>query len=177
MIPPLLVTLILDPVSQCQFDALRQAHFPPERNHLAAHVTLFHQLPGVSLEAVHSALVKASTRMVFSLDVTGVASLGSGVAYTLDSPDLFQVHQQLAADWAPMLTRQDRRPLWPHITVQNKVPAEEASTLLAELSASFTPDTVGAVGLQLWHYLKGPWVEAARYPFQQHVRTTAVHPR
>ncbi|MEJ7744666.1 MAG: 2'-5' RNA ligase family protein [Nocardioidaceae bacterium] len=169
--------MILDPVSQCHFDALRQAHFPPERNHLAAHVTLFHQLPGVSLEAVHSALVKASSRMAFSLDVTGVASLGSGVAYTLDSPVLFEVHQQLAAEWAPMLTRQDRRPLWPHVTVQNKVPAEEAEKLLAQLSASFTSATVGAVALQLWHYLKGPWREAARYPFQQPLRTAAVHRR
>src|SRR6476469_7699644 len=43
---PLIVTLLLDDAAQQRFDALRTAHFPAERNHLAAHVTLFHALPG-----------------------------------------------------------------------------------------------------------------------------------
>jgi hypothetical protein len=40
------VTLLLDDGAQRRFDRLREAYFPPERNHVAAHVTLFHALPG-----------------------------------------------------------------------------------------------------------------------------------
>ncbi len=164
-LPPLLVTLTLDPVSQHRFDELRRAHFPPERNHLAAHVTLFHHLPGVSEEAVDAALARASRRAPFELHVTGVAALGRGVAYTLASPEVMALHSQLTAAWAPLLTRQDRRPLWPHITVQNKVSPERAAASLAELRGDFTPQTVTAEGLQLWHYLGGPWEPVRRFPF------------
>jgi hypothetical protein len=43
--PPLIVTALLDEAAQERFDRLRREHFPPERNHLAAHLTLFHRLP------------------------------------------------------------------------------------------------------------------------------------
>ena len=42
MSAPLIVTLLLEDAAQERFDRLRAAHFPAERNHLAAHVTLFH---------------------------------------------------------------------------------------------------------------------------------------
>ena len=41
---PLIVTLALDEAAEARFDGLRQEHFPLERNHLRAHVTLFHAL-------------------------------------------------------------------------------------------------------------------------------------
>ena len=37
---PLILSAVLDPLVQGRLDALRRAHFPPERNHLDAHVTL-----------------------------------------------------------------------------------------------------------------------------------------
>ena len=43
---PLILSLRLDAASFARLDALRRAHFPAERNHLAAHLTLFHALPG-----------------------------------------------------------------------------------------------------------------------------------
>ena len=43
---PLILTLALDADSQAHFDALRKQHFPPAINYLAAHLTLFHHLPG-----------------------------------------------------------------------------------------------------------------------------------
>jgi hypothetical protein len=45
VVEPLIVTLLLDPEAQERSDRLRSAHFPAERNHVAAHVTLFHALP------------------------------------------------------------------------------------------------------------------------------------
>jgi hypothetical protein len=43
---PLILTLKMDERSQERFDRLRERHFPPERNYLNAHLTLFHKLPG-----------------------------------------------------------------------------------------------------------------------------------
>ena len=163
--PPLLVTLALDAASQRHFDRLREAHFPPHRNKLAAHVTLFHHLPGVELADVEAALTRSADRPAFAVEVTAVASLGGGVAFTLSSGELHAVRQELAAAWAPMLTRQDSRPYWPHVTVQNKVSAEAARALLAQLEASFTPWAIGARGLRLWRYLDGPWEPVGEYPF------------
>jgi hypothetical protein len=43
---PLILTLEMDTHSFEILDALRKKHFPPERNVLDAHITLFHKLPG-----------------------------------------------------------------------------------------------------------------------------------
>ena len=68
---PLVVTLLLDEVAQERFDALRRAHFPADRNHLQAHVTLFHALPGEHEERVRADLAQAARREAF--DGTGRA--------------------------------------------------------------------------------------------------------
>src|SRR3546814_10376306 len=47
---PIIATATMGAADQRHFDALRAAHFPPERNHLAAHITLFHQLPPSCLD-------------------------------------------------------------------------------------------------------------------------------
>jgi hypothetical protein len=46
MAQPLILTLQMDESSQEHFDRLREIHFPPERDYLQAHLTLFHKLPG-----------------------------------------------------------------------------------------------------------------------------------
>jgi hypothetical protein len=43
---PLILTLKMDRESFSRFEGLRQAHFPPHRNFIPAHLTLFHHLPG-----------------------------------------------------------------------------------------------------------------------------------
>jgi len=163
---PLIVTLMLDPASQEGFDALRREHFPVERNHLAAHVTVFHHLPGSELEVVAAGLRLAASRTAFEVAVTGVRFLGRGVAYTLASEDLSRLRAALAERWARWLTPQDRQPYAPHVTVQNKVAPERARVLHGHLSASFTPYPGRAEGLALWHYEGGPWRHAAHYLFE-----------
>lgn len=154
---PLVVTLLLDEAAQARFDALRTAHFPPERNHLAAHVTLFHALPGEREAQVRSDLAEVARREPFEVRVRRVRSLGRGVAYDLAAAGLDECHRELAARWEPWLTSQDRQRLSAHVTVQNKVAPEVARRLLAELSAGFAPYAVQARGLGLWRYLGGPW--------------------
>jgi 2'-5' RNA ligase len=163
---PLIVTLLLGEEEQRRFDRLRAAHFPPERNHLAAHVTLFHALPGEHLAQVDADLAAAAARPPFGVDVTGLRMLGRGVAYTLASAELAQLRAGLVAAWAPWLTPQDRQRHAPHVTVQNKVEPAVARALHADLSAAFLPETVPARGLGMWRYLGGPWEPLAEHAFR-----------
>ena len=154
---PVIVTLALDEASQARFDELRQRHFPPERNHLAAHVTLFHALPGALLASLLDDVREVARRPPFPLRVTGVRSLGRGAAYALEAPELQEVHRELAGRWRELLTPQDRQPLRAHVTVQNKVAPKQARATLAQLAAQPLPPDAEALGLALWHYRGGPW--------------------
>jgi 2'-5' RNA ligase len=178
---PLVVTLLLEPGAQERFDRLRAAHFParPLRGarleraggvgegvfRLAAHVTLFHALPGAQVDAVSADLADAARRPAFDVAVTGLRLLGRGVAYTLDGPELTALRAGLAAVWEPWLTPQDRQRHAPHVTVQNKVDPAVARALRDRLAAEFVPHRVGARGLGLWRYLGGPWAPVAEYAF------------
>src|SRR3546814_1426376 len=42
---PIIAPATMGAADQRFFDALRAAHFPPKRTHLAPHITLFHQPP------------------------------------------------------------------------------------------------------------------------------------
>ena len=163
--PPLVLTLQLDEAAQARFDALRRAHFPPERNHLQAHVTLFHALPAELEDEVRADLAASAQRPAYDVDVVRVRSLGRGVAYDLRSSELAAQRAELARRWQSWLTPQDARPHAAHVTVQNKVTPERARALLRELEATFVPGAVRATGLALWRYLGGPWEPLGDYRF------------
>jgi 2'-5' RNA ligase len=164
---PLILTLLLGDEAQRRFDRLRAEHFPAERNHLAAHVTLFHALPGEHVDEVRRDLAAVSDRPSFDVAVSGLRFLGRGVAYVLESAELDGLRGRLAGTWAPWLTRQDRQRHSPHVTVQNKVDPEVARALHERLRAEFTPWSVRARGLGLWRYLGGPWAPVAEAPFRE----------
>ena len=156
----------MDESSQEHFDRLRELHFPPERNYLSAHLTLFHKLPG-EREAEMSAELReiCQVREPFTLAVTDLRFLGRGVAYELSSPELFALRRELARSWEPWLGAQDRHGFKPHVTVQNKVSPERARALQEELQATFTPFEIEGLGLSLWRYLGGPWEPVDTYLF------------
>jgi len=156
-VQPLVVTLALDAAAQARFDALRAAHFPVARYHLAAHVTLFHALPGEHEQQVRRDLEEVAATAAYDVRVTRVRSLGRGVAYDLGAAQLDAQHRQLAGRWAPWLTPQDAQRLSAHVTVQNKVTPQAARSLLGQLTEGFEPYDVRARGLALWRYLGGPW--------------------
>jgi 2'-5' RNA ligase len=163
--PPLILTLSLAPEAQARFEALRRLHFPPERNLIPAHLTLFHQLPDT--ESTRTLLATtAGQQTIFTLRVTGLRSLGRGVAYALASPTLQQLHRELAANFTADLIPQDRQPFHPHIVIQNKATSDAARALLGDLQRDFTPATVEARGFDLWRYLNGPWQHLATFEFQ-----------
>lgn len=163
---PFVVTLRLDDESSRFFDGERQRYFPPQRNFLAAHTTLFHQLPREA-ESLVRAVVEETTREmpVFPVSVTGLHFLGRGVAYELFSEELAALRAQLAKRFAALLTAQDRQGFRPHVTVQNKVAPEAARALLERLRAEFSPWEAEGRGLDLWAYRGGPWEAFGFFPF------------
>lgn len=165
---PLILTLELDPDSFEIFNSLRKEHFPPERNFLDAHITLFHKLPGEQEEAIKKTLQEISSRSTLTLSFSSLRFLGKGVAVNVDSAELLELRKQLATTWKDWLETQDKQPFKPHLTVQNKVTPEEARGLLEHLQQTWVPLTGQGTGLLLWRYLVGPWELLEKFPFSKH---------
>lgn len=163
---PLILTLRLDQASFQHFQALRQRHFPPERNFIPAHVTLFHHLPGPQVANIVADL-RRTTRDTgpFPVEVFAVKSIGRGAAFYLRSRPLEELRERLANLWSDWLVPQDQQGFRPHVTVQNKVQAGEAKATLEALQRSFTPTSARGEGLLLWAYRGGPWEQLADLTF------------
>jgi hypothetical protein len=151
-------------VSQQRLQALRDEHFPPARNVVPAHVSLFHALPGEDVRQVVDDVRAACARPAFSVDVTGVRSLGRGAALVLASPDLLGLRAALAGRWHDRLTPQDRQRFSAHVTVQNKVDPAVARATVGALTAAFAPWSMTAGGVHVWRYLGGPWEHVETVP-------------
>lgn len=167
---PIIVSALFAPAEQAAFDRLRTRHFPPERNRLAAHLTLFHHLPPSLLPELRQRLV-AATRGVPApvARATGLMNLGRGVAIRIESEGLAAIRAELAEAFAPLLTPQDAAgggAGWrPHVTIQNKVAPAEAKATLAALAATFTPHPAPVAALAAYWYRGGPWEPISRFPF------------
>ena len=159
-----ILTLQIDATAQAHFNGPRRMYFPPERNLIDAHVTLFHTLPEERGVLVELAAAAQSVKP-FSVTVTGLRSLGRGVAYTLESSPLQAIQRRLTSAFAANLSPQDRQRFQPHIVVQNKTTPDAARRLLEELRAGFVPWQIEAVGLELWYYRDGPWEDAQTFSF------------
>jgi hypothetical protein len=159
-----IVTLRMDEDSQQWFEGQRQRFYPAALNQIPAHLTLFHALPGDG--SVRHVLGEAANALgPFAMRVDSVRSMGRGVLYGLEAPELLRLHAALVQQFRPYLTPQDKQPLRPHVVVQNKVEPHEAKSLLAVLQAEFSPRLVSAVGLDWWEYLGGPWRPLQSFPF------------
>jgi 2'-5' RNA ligase superfamily len=166
MSAPLILTLGLDPAAFARLDAARRAHFPPARNLIPAHLTLFHALPGEQEPAIAAVLeAEAAAVPSIGLRVAGLRFLGRGVAYSVESAPLAALRARLAARFAPWLDAQDRQGWRPHVTVQNKVAPEVARATLRALEAGFAPWAARSESLLLWRYLGGPWEAVGEFRF------------
>jgi hypothetical protein len=143
---------------------LRRTHYPPERNQVPAHLTLFHHLPP-SLEAeLRQRLSVYTATPPPRATVAGVIDLGAGTALRIQSEELEDIRADLAEAFRGLLTPQDAAPWRPHVTIQNKVEPKEARRLQERLRATFRPRPLDIRGLASWRYLGGPWE-----PIRQHV--------
>lgn len=164
---PLILTAMPDRNAFARFEHLRQTHFPPERNFVAAHITLFHHLPGTKVAEIERRL-KSETRSMpaFEARVAGFRNLGRGTALRIQSPALLDVRAALADAFAFWLIPQDRQVFTPHVTIQNKVEPCSAKALIDSLTPAFLPWTFRIEGLTLWRYLGGPWQKLRDFRFR-----------
>ncbi|MBW8785371.1 MAG: 2'-5' RNA ligase family protein [Novosphingobium sp.] len=164
---PLIVTAELPPDVLAWGDALRRAHYPPERNHLEAHVTLFHAFaPSLVPELKRYLAQLAGGHGRPAARLTGLMPLGRGTALAIDSPGMLAVRERIAEHFHGALTAQDSRPPRLHITIQNKVTREAARELQRELGANLEPRAFAFAGLGLHLYRGGPWEAAGRWSFR-----------
>lgn len=164
---PLIVTATLPPPLHAWADALRRAHFPPERNFLAAHVTLFHALPPFVEEEARSVLAELCRQCApVPALLDKLMNLGGGTAFSIHSPRLVDIRDEIAERFHGLLTGQDSHRPRLHVTIQNKVPPAEARAVQAQLSLEFVPREFAFAGLELHRYMGGPWEAAGRWAFR-----------
>ena len=163
---PLLITARLPPDVFAWADGLRRAHFPPERNKVRAHVTLFNSLPWRVEDEVRRMLAGYATSAPPAAEITAIMPLGGGTAFAISSPALTAIHEEMLERLHGLLTAQDgaRRKL--HVTVQNKVSGTAAKALQADLARDFRPRNFAFAGLDLHRYLGGLWEDAGSWPFR-----------
>lgn len=167
MIPaPIIVSAVFCRQYQSWFSALRREHFPPERNQLDAHLTLFHHLPPSCADELKHRLVE-ETRGIRAPQAraAGLMSLGRGTAFRIEAPELTAIRARLAEAFTGLLMPQDAGGWRPHVTIQNKVTPSVAKLLLADLQRGFQPRTVEIAGLAAWWYRGGPWEPLSRHMF------------
>lgn len=158
------LTLALDAASQARFEALRQRWFPPERNQISAHLTLFHTLPEEPW-VIDVLATTAAGLSSFSLGTPAPKSIGRGVAFFFDSTDARALQRQLRDAFADVLTAQDKQGFRPHVVVQNKASGDAAQVCLAAMQGVHLPQPITATGLVLWRYLNGPWEHLQTFHF------------
>jgi hypothetical protein len=164
---PLIVSAELPGDIQAWAERLRQAHYPAERNRVAAHVTLFRALPPScedELREVLAATARSHSPIPAGLD--GLLPLGPGTALKIASPVMLTLRAELAERFRGLLTPQDMAEQRLHITVQNKVSEREARALQSELAGTLCPRDFRFAGLGLHRYREGPWEFVKRWSFR-----------
>ena len=164
---PLILTAELPPELHRRYTDLRTEYFPPERNYLEAHVTLFHAIPSQCEVEVRRYLARMAGEVPpLRGQVEGLMSLGGGTAVKLSSPDLLALRDEVAEHFRGLLTQQDQHRPRLHVTIQNKVTSKEAKALQARLSGLFEPREFAFPGLALHVYRGGPWEFLRRFAFR-----------
>ena len=164
---PLILTAQLPHHLHAEFTRLRTAHFPPERNYLEAHVTLFHAIPRQCRDEVTAFCKRlAATYAPVDGKVVDLMSLGGGTAIRLASPGILELRDQIAERLYGMLTAQDQHTPRLHVTIQNKVSSRAAKALQAELDGMIEPENFGFRGLSLYRYRGGPWEAVRDFAFR-----------
>ena len=133
----MIVTAIFGDGDNGWLQEMRRAHFPPERNQVPAHLTLFHHLPPDLAPELDRRLAVHAAGPPPRAMILGVMDLGRGTAFRIDSKDLAELRDDLAEAFRGLLIPQDQAPWRPHVTIQNKVEPREAKHLQQQLRATF----------------------------------------
>ena len=147
-------------------EGLRRAHYPPDRNRVPAHLTVFHSLPPSAETELQRRLSRVVRRPAPMARIEGLMDLGGGVAFRIVSLDLDRIRDELASGLHGLLGAQDSGGWRPHVTIQNKVAPKLARALKLSIEQGFVPRPLAIAGLGLHRYLDGPWERIAVYPFR-----------
>jgi len=157
----------MDGESFQRLDALRRRYYPPERDMVPAHVTLFYRLPGGHGREIKALLAEvAAAQAPIEIAVGEAKAMERGVAVFLHAPQLFQLRDDLATEWWPWLTDPDRAGFRPHVTIQNNVSAGEAHHTRKAVAAELRLERLRGLGLHLWRYRDGPWEDVRLFRFR-----------
>lgn len=148
-------------------DGLRRAHFPPERNKLAAHVTLFHAFaPSLREELIGVLGRYAGEFAPPEARIDGLMDLGGGTALRIHCPALLRLRKAIAEHFHGALTAQDQHTPRLHVTIQNKVERPVAMALQVELSKTLQPRPFAFTGLGLHIYRNPHWEGLGTWRFR-----------
>lgn len=146
---------------------LRKQYFPPKRNFLEAHVTLFHALPAEHEDEIKQLLSQlAANTPIFDIVYDKPMLLGKGVALDAEKSKIGGLHRKMQHIWQPWLTPQDSQRLRQHVTIQNKVEPEEAKKLYEELKQTWQALHCKATGFELYRYVAPRWQFMQQFKFQ-----------
>jgi len=84
---PLIILAELGKSDFAWLDALRRSHYPPERNRVPAHLTLFRSLPPSAEDEVRRSLARVSAEPRPRAEIGGLMDLDSGVALRIISQE------------------------------------------------------------------------------------------
>ena len=164
---PLIVTAELPSDLAAWTERLRRAHYPADRNRVAAHVTLFRAMPPScedELRDVLAAVAREQGPVPARLD--GLMPLGHGTALGISSPAMLDLRAEVTGHFRGLLPPHDAPAPRLHVTIQNKVIEREARALQAELARTLEPRDFRFAGLALHRYCEGPWDFLKRWSFR-----------
>jgi 2'-5' RNA ligase len=158
------LTLRMDEVSFARLDELRGRYFPPDINFIPAHLTLFHALTPEQVSRLVSAHPGLSGQSI-PLQFVRPLLIGRGVAIQVARGELTELQGRLIGALGAGLTRQDRAPFRPHVTIQDKVTREHAKATFARVASNFEPWSGRGIGLDVWRYLGAKWAPHLHFAF------------
>ena len=164
---PFIVTAELPRDVLAWADGLRAKHYPPERNKLAAHVTLFHSFaPSLREELLRVLGRLAGEYARPEARIGSLMPLGTGTALAIHSPGMLAIRQHIAEMFHGALTAQDSHAPRLHITIQNKVTPQAAKALQRALAATLEPRAFAFAGLGLHLYRETRWESQGCWTFR-----------
>lgn len=155
---PLIITVKMDSNSHERLTGWRERFFPPARNYLTAHITLYHHLPAEHLHWIEKELTEfCRVQDAFPLSFHRVEHNGGFVSVLVDAPPLLHMKSHFDSVFGKFLKPQDQQKIRPHVTLVNKVSREEGKAASELIHLEFFPWQGRAEGLEIHFYHHGPW--------------------
>ncbi|GAB7365875.1 hypothetical protein MBLNU230_g7205t1 [Neophaeotheca triangularis] len=170
------LTLLTDKEHHIRMTNLRNSYFPKKINKLAAHLTLFHALPGSKLEdaIIPTLEITAAETSEFRVHAAKPFRMKKGIAISIPKHEgaskCQDIHKRLQDEWLPQkfLSEQDAGGCRVHYTICNKVDDDTVvDKYLQEVQSSFKGDWGTVTGLGLWRYDRGFWRWERGFGFKQ----------